>query len=98
MSLPSNPLEPALLMPPKSAAPLGVDPRKPVSDGTADQVAKNLAGQGGAPRAKAAEHVALVMPSTKPSRPSPEAKRFLDGRKPAPNGAIQILLVLRGNG
>ena len=92
-------VEPALLMPPKSAVPLGVDPRKPVADGTADQVAKNLAGQGSsAPRAKSAEHLALVMPSTKPSRPSAEAKRFLDARKPASNGAIQILLVLRGNG
>lgn len=89
---------------PRPTGPLGLDPKKPVSEGTADQVAKSLAGQGSAPRpspgqpaVKPPEYMALVLPYN-PVRPRPgsaEVKHFLDGRKPARPGAIQVLLVLR---
>jgi hypothetical protein len=84
----------------------GPDPRVPVSSGTGDQVVKVLSG-GGTPRpdtGKAApkppDHVALVLPYN-PVRPRPgsaEVKRFLEGRKPSRNGALQVLLVLRETG
>jgi hypothetical protein len=89
---------------PKPAGPLGTDLHKPLSEQTAEQVAKALAGQGGArpqpgkPAAKAPEHVALAL-AYNPVRPrpgSPEVKRFLDGRKPTRPGTVQVLLVLRG--
>lgn len=89
---------------PKPAGPLGTDLHKPLSEQTAEQVAKALAGQGGArpqpgsPLAKPAEHVALVL-AYNPVRPrpgSPEVTRFLDGRKPTRPGTVQVLLVLRG--
>jgi hypothetical protein len=89
---------------PKPAGPLGTDLHKPLSEQTAEQVAKALAGQGGArpqpgkPAAKAPEHLALVL-AYNPVRPrpgSPEVKRFLDSRKPTKPGTVQVLLVLRG--
>jgi anti-sigma factor RsiW len=89
---------------PKPAGPLGTDLHKPLSDQTAEQLARALAGQGGGrpqpgkPAAKAPEHVALVM-AYNPVRPrpgSPEVKRFLETRKPTRPGTIQVLLVLRG--
>jgi hypothetical protein len=89
---------------PKPTGPLGIDLHKPLSEQTAAQVAQALAGQGGGrpqpgkPKAKAPEHVALVM-AYNPVRPrpgSPEVKRFLESRKPTRPGTIQVLLVLRG--
>ena len=89
---------------PKPAGSLGTDLHKPLSEQTAEQVAKALAGQGGArpqpgkPAAKAPEQVALVL-AYNPVRPrpgSPEVKRFLDGRQPTRPGTVQVLLVLRG--
>lgn len=81
------------------------DPRKPLTDLTAQQVEKALAGQGSAPRpqngkpaAKAPEHYVLVLPYN-PVRPTPgsdEIKLFLEKRKPARAGTIRVLLVLRG--
>jgi hypothetical protein len=78
------------------------DPKKPVSEGTAGQVAKALAGQGGTARAepnkaKPPEHLAVVL-AYNPVRPRPgsaEVRRFLDSRKPPRTGTIQVLLVLR---
>jgi hypothetical protein len=97
----ADPFQPA----PKPAGPLGTDPHKPLAEQTADQVAKSLAGQGGPPRpepgkpaAKPAEHTVLAL-AYNPVRPragSAEVKRFLDARKPARPGTLQILLVLRG--
>jgi hypothetical protein len=90
--------------PPKPAGPLGTDLHKPLPEQTAEQVARALAGQGGArpqpgkPAAKSPEHVGLVL-AYNPVRPrpgSPEVKRFLDGRKPTRPGTLQVLLVLRG--
>jgi hypothetical protein len=80
------------------------DPRKPLSDTTAQQVSRSLAGQGGAPRpeagkpaAKLPERFALVL-AYNPIRSSPgsdEIKHFLETRKPARPGTIRLLLVLR---
>lgn len=94
-------------VPPKAAGPLGTDPAKPLPDATADLVAKALAGEGGVPRpepgkpaARPPEHQALAL-AYNPVRPRPgsaEVKRFLDSRKPARPGTVQVLLVLRGPG
>jgi hypothetical protein len=88
----------------KPSGPLGVDPRKPLSETTGDQVVQALAGQGstgraeaGKPAVKAPERLVLVLPYN-PDRPrpgSPEVKHFLDNRKPPRAGTIQVLLVLR---
>jgi hypothetical protein len=89
---------------PSANAPLALDPKTPLSETTAKQVAQALAGQGGASRADTAksaakppEPAALVLPYN-PERPrpgSPEVKRFLDARKPPRPGTVQVLLVLR---
>jgi anti-sigma factor RsiW len=93
--------------PPKATGPLGTDPKKPLSEATAEQVAKALAGEGGVPRpepgkpaAKPLEHLALAL-AYNPVRPRPgstEVKRFLESRKPARPGTVRVLLVLRGTG
>ena len=90
---------------PAATGPLGTDPRKPLSDLTAQQLGQALAGQGGTPRPEAGkpavkppEHFALVL-AYNPVRPAPgseEIKRFLESRKPARSGTIRVLLVLRG--
>jgi hypothetical protein len=90
---------------PKASGPLGTDLRKPLADQTADQVALALVGQGGTPRP--ASNVPAVKPPdlwalalaynpVRPLKGSAEVKRFLDGRKPARPGTMQVLLVLRG--
>ena len=89
-------VDPVQMKPSKESGTLGVDPRKPVADQTAGQVAAALAGQS---RAGAkAEHTMLAMPynPVRPRRDSVEVKRFLDERKPLRPGALQVLLVLRG--
>jgi len=93
--------------PVKAGGLLGTDPKKPLSDVTADQVAKALTGEGGTPRpepgkptVKTVEHQALTL-AYNPVRPRPgsnEIKRFLDGRKPTRPGTVLVLLVLRGPG
>ncbi len=87
--------------PPNPKGPLEADPHKPLSDLTAEQVGKALAGQGGTPRSEAGKppHLyALVLPynPVRPHSGSPEIKRFLENRKPAKPGTIRVLLVLRG--
>lgn len=86
--------------PAKDAGPLGLDPHKPVSDGTAAQLAQAPARpEPGKPAAKPpAEHPVLVMPynPVRPRRDSAEVKRFLEERKPMRAGTLQVLLVLRG--
>lgn len=86
---------------PKDKGPIGADPHKPLSDLTAQQVGKALAGQGGTPRAEAgkASHLVALVLAYNPVRPHPgsaEIKRFLENRKPTKPGTIRILLVLRG--
>jgi transposase InsO family protein len=81
------------------------DPHSSLSDATARPVGQSLAGQGGTPRpesgksaAQPPEHLALVLASN-PVRPSPnsdEIKHFLESRKPVRDGALRVLLVLRG--
>lgn len=97
-------VEPRQMQTPHAGAPLGLDPKKPLSEVTAEQVAQALAGQGGTsrseaskPAAKAPEHLALVLPYNPvgPRPGSPEVKRFLDSRKPPRTGTVQVLLVLR---
>jgi hypothetical protein len=82
----------------------GIDPRKPVSDGTADNVIRVLEGQGPPrpdpsrpPVVKAPERLALVLAShvARPRSPSKEVKQFLDSRKERRPGTVQIVLVLR---
>lgn len=90
---------------PSANGPLGTDLRKPLSDLTAQQLSRALAGQGGTPRPEAGkaavkppDHFALVL-AYNPVRPAPgseEIKRFLESRKPARSGTIRVLLVLRG--
>jgi hypothetical protein len=97
-------VDPRQMQTPHSGAPLGLDPKKPLAEVTAEQVAQALAGQGGTPRAesskpsaKAPEHLALVLPYNPvgPRPGSPEVKHFLDSRKPPRAGTVQVLLVLR---
>jgi hypothetical protein len=82
---------------PKETGPLGVDPRKPLSDLTGAQIAASL--EKVKPGAKAAaEHPMLVLPynPVRPRHDSTEIKHFLDERKPLRPGALPILLVVRG--
>jgi hypothetical protein len=91
--------------PTASAGPAPVDIHKPVSDQTASQIAATLTGQGGAPSrpdsgkpgAKAPDHAALVVPylPQHPSANSTEVKRYLENRKPARPGTLQLYLVIR---
>ncbi len=92
-------VDPTPIAAPKETGPLGVDPRKPVSDQTAAQVAAAL-GQGKPGAARPADHSLLVLPynPVRPRHDSVEIKRFLDERKPLRPGALQVLLVLRNSG
>lgn len=82
---------------PAATGPLGTDVRKPLSDLTAQQLGKALAGQTGKATAKPAGHVALVLAynPVRPASASEEIKRFLESRKPTRPGTIRVLLVLR---
>ncbi len=89
---------------PAAKGPLGTDPRKPLSDLTALQVAQTLAGQGGTPRPGAGKpppscpNISPLSWLTIQFGPLPdlaEIKRFLDSRKPTKPGTIRVLLVLR---
>jgi hypothetical protein len=91
-------VDPVQIKPSKETGTLGVDPRKPVSDQTAAQLAAALATPGKAGAKPTTEHTMLAMPfnPVRPRRDSVEVKRFLDERKPLRPGALQVLLVLRG--
>jgi hypothetical protein len=90
----------------KTTEPLGADPHHPLSDTTARQVGRALAGQGGAlrpesgkPEGQPPQPIALVL-TYNPIRPSPgseEIKQFLEGRRPIRTGALRVLLVLRSS-
>jgi hypothetical protein len=91
----------------KPKGPLGVDITQPLSKKTEQQLADSLAGKG-VPRPepgkaaapKGPDHVAIIL-SYNPVRISPssskEVKQFLATRSSQRPGAVQILLVLRGN-
>jgi hypothetical protein len=73
-----------------------VDPKKPLSETTGDQVAQTVVG--GKPASKAMDRLAVAM-AYNPERPRPnsaEIKRFLEGRKSPRTGTLQVLLVVRG--
>ena len=95
-------VDPVQTRPPKEKGPLGVDPHKPVADGTAAQLTAALTGPRSEPGKSAGkqetDHPVLVLPynPVRPKRDSAEIKRFLEERKPMRTGAVQILLVLRG--
>jgi hypothetical protein len=80
-----------------SRGPLGVDPSKPLSDQTADQVVNTVKNPGSKQPGKQPEHQALVLAynPVRPNAGSAEVQKFLDGRKPARPGTVQLLLVLR---
>jgi hypothetical protein len=78
---------------PRPSKPAPADPKKPLSETTADQVAKTISN----PASKGAERLAIAL-AYNPERPRPnsaEVKRFLEGRKPARAATVQVLLVLR---
>lgn len=81
--------------PPKHTGPLGVDIRKPLSEGTADQVAEALKNGGSMNRGP--ERLALVLPynPVRPRAGSAELKRFVESLRPSQPGTIRLLLVLR---
>jgi hypothetical protein len=73
-----------------------VDPKKPLSQTTGDQVAQTVVG--GKTVAKGIERLAMAL-AYNPERPRPnsaEIKRFLEGRKAPRAGTLQVLLVVRG--
>jgi len=74
--------------------PMGADHRRKVATLLGGELKKPSADQ---PASKA-ERLAVALPYIpNASRPvTPELKRFLDGRKPARKGTLQVLLVLRG--
>jgi anti-sigma factor RsiW len=92
-------------IPPEATGPLGTDPHKPLPELTAGQVADALSektGQGTDSRgvtAKPPRRQALVLAfyPVRPPRGSPDVRHFLDGRKPARTGTVQVLLVIRGS-
>jgi hypothetical protein len=96
-------IDPAVPVSPRSMGPLGTDPRRPLTELTANQVSQSLAVPGSArpEPGKAApppvRHVTLVLPYglARPRHAVPEVKAFLDARTPARPGTLQIMLVLR---
>lgn len=97
-------VDPTQLPSPRATGPLGVDLRKPLSEATAEDVAKALKGKGtrpapGQPAAVTSDRYVLVLAyNPVRSRPasSKEIKQFLDSRKNRGAGVHPILLVLRG--
>ncbi len=92
-------VDPTQVAAPKEAGAAAVDPRKPLSDQTAAQVAAAL-GQPKAGAKTANEHPVLVLPDGPllPKHDSAEVKRYLDERKPLRTGAVPVLILLRGAG
>jgi hypothetical protein len=89
-------------VPGKQSRSSGVDLRRPLAEQTAEQVTAALSAGTrttlARPTAKAPARTGLaVAHSPVPSRPmSAEIKRYLENRKAARKGTLQILLVLRG--
>jgi hypothetical protein len=71
-----------------------IDPKKPLSETTGDQVVQNLAG--GKPVAKGSLALALAYNPERPRPNSADIKRFLEGHKTPRTGTLQVLLVVRG--
>lgn len=80
---------------PAAVAPkIGVDIRRPLSDHTGELVKATLEGRG-VPRPGQETRQGYVAPLTGPRSRSAELKRFLDTRRPAAPGTVQVFLVLR---
>jgi hypothetical protein len=87
---------------PRPTGPLGLDPRKPVADGTAGQLSQALAGQGGEspgaakggkPAAAGAFVLAMPYPPGRPAAAlSREAKAILDARPAGPRPVVMVVL------
>ena len=88
-------IDPSKVEAPKATGPLGTDLRKPLSEQTADQVAKSLEGNKSAAPAAAQQALALAYNPVLPPKNSPEVKRFLDSRKPPLPGTVRAIIVLR---
>ena len=90
-------VDPSKVEPPKATGPFGTDLSKPLSEQTAEEVAKALEGNKTAPKTAAAAHQALVLAYNPvlPPKNSPEVKHFLEGRKPAKPGTVRAIIVLR---
>jgi hypothetical protein len=74
----------------------GLDIRKPLSEQTGADVADVLDGKRAArPGTKTPERAAVVVPLSGPRSRSAEVRRFLDHRRPAQAGTVQVFLVLR---
>jgi hypothetical protein len=73
------------------------DPTKPISDATADQLAKALAEKNAPPAAKSPEPILAL--SYNPIRPNPafskEIREFLAARKDRKPGTVALMLVVR---
>jgi hypothetical protein len=88
---------------PKSTGLRPSDPTQPLSDLTAQQVERSLAGQGGPPRpqagkapAQAGRTVLLApYPATLAHGGTADMRHYLETRKPARPGTISVLLVFR---
>jgi hypothetical protein len=75
----------------RPTGPLGVDLTKPLSEQTPDEIAGTLGGS----NKNARPALAVAYNVTPPRTPTAEVKRWLDGRKPARKGTVQVYLVLR---
>ena len=90
-------------MPASKKSENGADIHKPISEGTADQILRQLKGQGGArsagkPITKLPDRLAIVVALTRFAAPlkSEEIQLFRDRRKELQEGRLQVLLFLRG--
>ena len=87
----------------KPRSPRDVDPQKPLSSTTAEQVEQALKGQSTRPTpgtsvVKPGERLAVVVPynPVRPRATSAQVKQFLENRKDRQSNTLQVVLVLRG--
>lgn len=87
----------------KPRLPRDLDPQKPLSTTTAEQVEQALKGQSTrptplTPAMKPGERLAVVVPynPVRPRATSAQVKQFLDSRKDRQPNTLQVVLVLRG--
>jgi hypothetical protein len=73
----------------KATGPLGIDPTRPLSDQTAEEIERRLSGKVTRPA------LLLAYGVPKQVTPSVEVKKYLETRKPGRPGAIQVMLVVR---
>ena len=97
-------VDPVRTQPSRQKGPLGVDPRKPVADGTAAQLAAALAAPrpepGKSAGAASADHPVLVLPynPVRPRRDSAEIKHFLEAQADAKRRPERLAGAARADG